>query len=168
MVRSKSFRIAVGSASVLVALLLAAPAYAASGTLTATAPKKGQPGYPTCKYPSKVTNGCDLNLVFKGGSNQEAVAVTECGSDYTTKKEATTCDSNPSNADSGNPGEILVLLLSKKGKLPSTPYPVLVGNGDPLGTNAKSSCVPGKKCTLVLADINSQKALGSVTFTAGG
>ena len=160
MVRTRLFRVGVGGLVVVVGLLMAVPAGAAGQSVKISSPTSGEPGYPTCKTPTYVTNKCSIGVKVKGATAGDAIAIVECNSNVSTGDEDA-CSSSAGTA----PGDADIVQANSKGKVTVKDYPVLVSSKKAVGDGF---CAKGDTCYILAADVNTMAEIGNpVPFTAG-
>jgi hypothetical protein len=154
------FRVGVGGLAVVVGLLMAVPAGAAGQSVKISSPTAGEPGYPTCKTPTHVTNKCSIGVKVKGATPGDPIAIVECNSNVATG------DMNACSATAGSaPGDADIVPANAKGKVTVKDYPVLVSSKTALGDGF---CAKGDTCYILAADVDTMAEISNpVPFTAG-
>jgi hypothetical protein len=154
------FRIGVGGLAVAIGLLMAVPAGASGSSVTISSPTAGEPGYPTCKAPTHVTNKCSIGIKVKGAPASTEIAIDECNANVITG-DMNACSETPGSA----PGDVLLVSTNAKGKVKVKDYPVLVSSKTMEGDGY---CAKGDTCYIVAAVVSTQAEIGTpVAFTAG-
>ena len=160
MVRTRMFRVGVGGLAAVVGLLMAVPAGASGSGVTISSPTAGEPGYPTCKAPSHVTNKCSIGIKVKGAPASTELAIDECNSNVISG-DMNSCSEMPGSA----PGEVDLVQSNAKGKVTIKDYAVLVSSKTMEGDGY---CAKGDTCYIVAAVVATQAEIGTpVAFTAG-
>jgi hypothetical protein len=160
MVRTRLFRVGVAGLAVAMGLLMAVPAGASGESVKISSPTSGEPGYPTCKTPTHVTNKCSIDVSVKGAPASTQIVIDECNSNVTSG-DTSACSETPGSG----PGEVDIVNTSAKGKVTVKDYPVLVSSKKMEGDGY---CAKGDTCYIVVAVLSSQAEIASpVPFTAG-
>jgi hypothetical protein len=160
MVRTRTFRVAVSGLAVAIGLLMAVPAGASGQSVKISSPTAGEPGYPTCKTPTHVTNKCSIDVSVKGAPAKTELAIVECNSNVVSG-DMNSCSETPGTA----PGDVDLVQSSAKGKVSIKDYAVLVSSKKMQGDGF---CAKGDTCYIVAAVVSSEAEVGSpVPFTAG-
>jgi hypothetical protein len=164
MFQKRGLRLGVGVVAVTIGLLVAAPAFAAGAggsgpSVKITSPTSGEKGYPTCKFPGNVTNGCSLGITVKGAPDSTELAVDECNSNVTTGDQDA-CSMTPGS----KPGEVDLVESNAKGKASVKDYPVLVSSKKMQGD---AYCAKGDTCYIIVATLSGTEIGSPAAFTAG-
>jgi hypothetical protein len=164
MFMKRGIRLGVGALAIATALLVAAPAFATAqtGSFKLGSPTSGEPGYPTCKVPTHVTNKCSISVVVKDAPANTAIAIDECNANAANNDD-NACSQTPGS----KPGEVDIVETNSKGKATVKDYPVLVSSKTEQGDGY---CAKGDTCYIVVGVISNSAAIGTLQegeFTAG-
>lgn len=159
MIRRRMFRLGVGGLAVAMCLMMAVPAGTQTGKVKISSPTAGEPGYPTCKAPSHVTNKCSIGVSVKGGPPSTEIAIDECNSNAASGDQSA-CNGTPGK----KPGEVDIVETNASGAVKVKDYKVLVSSTTMEGDGY---CADGDTCYIVVATLGGTQIGDLVAFTGG-